>query len=200
MRAHDARRAAPLAFWWFALAAACGSAGDGQQPGAEGEADAEGEAESEGAMPPLVEVGRGEPGSTLFQSLPDDGSFPLVEGPQGGYHVFVQVRATGLGWRRVVCERRLVEPVSGIELRRQSDTLGMVDVGDGVLGFPTALLTFVCPSLLAGQAAYDVPLRLDVLLEDESGATAEARAPLVPRCPAGDSGCRQGSVIGCAAP
>lgn len=145
-------------------------------------------------------MGDGAPSIPDLFELPHNNSFTLHPGPQGGYHLFVQVRATNIDPTNVVCTRRLIDPASGLVLREQGEELGMVAVAEGVYSFPHALLTFICPSIISNWRMNNYSFDLEVMLKDDLGTVLRSRIPVVPICPKGDEDltCLFDSERGCA--
>ena len=163
-------------------------------------------------MPFEFVVGTGDPEHPTFEALPADGSASLFPGPQGGYHVYLQVRARGLCPNRVVYERKLREPGETAVLRSQTEKVPMVDGGDGWWVLPRAQPTFICPSNASGVEMAGRDLDLEVTLSEElepcdqdAGLADGARSltqnvTLHPTCAASDTVCQRSTDIGCAAP
>lgn len=158
----------------FALAAACSAwAGCGAQP------------------PPMM----GLTGVTLGGSTATNGAFvplvdgqdaPLIPGAQGGFHVWMRYRLTGLspGTYRVA---RIAHRVSDgqIVLRIPPDS---VDVGapdaNGYWESPMSLPMFMCPSPIGIQVV-DEQIRYEIDVLDDSGkqTLSSGQVIMVPRCP-----------------
>lgn len=164
-------------------------------------------------VPLEFDMGTGSPEEPLFEPLPADGSADLFPGPQGGYHVYMQVRARGLCPNRVVYTRKLREPGETVVIRSQTEKVPMVDGGDGFWVLPRAQPTFVCPSNTPGVAVFGRDLDLEVTIAEDlkesdaalpglaDGARTLTRTiTLHPTCAASDTVCSQSTDIGCAAP
>jgi hypothetical protein len=163
-------------------------------------------------VPIEFEVGTGDPTGSTFTALPDDGVASLYPGPQGGYHVYLQVRARGLCPNRVVYERTLREPGQTEVIRNQVQKVPLVDGGDGSWVLPRSEPTFVCPSLTPGVATAGRDLDLEVTLTEElkscdqlAGLTDAPRSltqhvTIHPTCAPSDTVCQQSTDVGCAAP
>jgi hypothetical protein len=141
-----------------------------------------------GAQPP---PGEAAPSLTLGTVGADGGWAPLVdgedvtmvEGAQGGFHVWMKFRLMG------------VAPMHALELRtahRAGDgalvlrAMGDADVGavDGAWETPAASPMFMCPSPI-GLSVIDQPIQFEIALTDETGAAvASGEVALVPHCPA----------------
>lgn len=158
-------------------------------------------------------VGTGDPEQPVFEPLPEDGAADLFPGSQGGYHVYMQVRARGLCPNRVLYTRKLREPGETDVIRSQTEKVPMVDGGDGFWVLPRAQPTFVCPSNTPGVAMAGRDLELEVtleedLLEEDAALPGLADGPrsmtqlliLRPTCAPSDTVCQESTDIGCAAP
>jgi hypothetical protein len=112
--------------------------------------------------------------------LPLEGDQTLVPGSQGGFHIWLKYRVSGMGEGRVQVQRT-VRRVSDDHLLLTAS--GTVDLGPEVGGYwetPKALPSFMCPSPLGvnviGEAAvFDVQI-LDANGRELGHATAEATA------------------------
>jgi hypothetical protein len=142
-----------------------------------------------------VEWGLGVDGTRDFLPLPADGRFEMESGPQGGYHIYLQVRQRGLSAPPYSVWTRFVDPTSGQVVRDNRVQNAMVDAGDGWLTFPNALRTFTCPS---GHTMFDRDLELVTRLGEDGGWRAERRYPIRLGCPPGDTRCRTNPCTGCA--
>lgn len=163
-------------------------------------------------VPFEIEIGTGDPTGPDFTPLPDDGAASLYPGPQGGYHVYLQVRAKGMCPNRVIYERTLREPGGDDVIRNQIQKVPFVDGGDGWWVLPRSEPTFVCPSTASGVATGDRDLDLEVTLteelkpcDEEAGLTDAPRSltehvTIHPTCADSDTVCQQSTDIGCAAP
>lgn len=156
-------------------------------------------------------VGTGDPLEPIFEPLPADGTARLFAGSQGGYHVYLQVRARGLCPNRILYTREIREPEGTEVLRSQTEKIPMVDGGGGTWVLPRAQPTFVCPSLVPGIAMAGRDLDFEVTLEEDLKEADAARLPdgprsltqhvtLHPTCDASDTVCQESTDIGCAAP
>ncbi len=115
--------------------------------------------------------------------LPLVGDQPLISGAQGGFHVWLKYRVTGLTAETVTVHR---------EARRVMDhhlvltTDGVQDVGtpntDGSWELPMALPSFMCPSPL-GVKVMDEAILFDVEMKLEDGSTIKATSEATPHCP-----------------
>lgn len=162
-------------------------------------------------VPLEVALGLGSPEGPRFEPFPADGAADLHPGPQGGYHVYLQVKAVGLCPNRVEYTRVLREPGEEDVLRQQAEKIPMVDGGDGAWVLPRAQPTFVCPSNTPGVAVFDRDLDLELTLAEDLKAADAAVLPdgprsltqhvtLHPLCSPFDTVCSESTDIGCAAP
>lgn len=121
-----------------------------------------------------LEVGTGD---YLFVPLAEAQEVELVFGPQGGYHVWTSLRASGLEPRRVRMELDTVPVDGGREVERSRATIDLTrNQAEGVhefLGWPAVLAN---PGCDLGRL-----LRINVRLEDSEGVTAEGEAQVMPR-------------------
>lgn len=139
-----------------------------------------------GTMPPgmgSVALGTTALDGTGF--LPLQGNQTLVEGAQGGFHVWLKYRVRGMAPGEVDVKRTV---------RRISDnrliltTEGQVQVGaagaDGYWELPNALPSFMCPTPI-GVRVQDEPVVFDVVISTEDGMTVlgQGTAEATPRCP-----------------
>ena len=117
--------------------------------------------------------------------LPLSGDQTLVEGAQGGFHIWIKYRIAGMGADRLLIDRTA---------RRASDARlildvpeALIDVGapsaDGYWEIPSALPSFMCPAPI-GVSVIDQPIDFDVVLKDQAGTElAHATATATPHCP-----------------
>ena len=155
-------------------------------------------------VPASLEVGIGDPESSSFEPLPPDGQVPLVAGVDGGYHLWLQVRTSGLCPNTVVVDRRIGDPL----LRYQATFARLVPTDEGAWTLASAAWTFLCPSNTPGVQLHDVQLALEVTLSEVEGEcplpagtrTISETVTIVPTCPDGDTICSDDWEIGCAAP
>lgn len=148
---------------------------------------------------PSFAIGAGTPDDETFRALDEDPALPLFSGFQYGYHVYVQLRVTGLDSARVTLDMRLTLPESGEEARTQRwmTTLLCPEEGDA-WGAPQGLPLIVCPSFLAGERMDDRDILLDITASDGE-RTLVAEATIHPNCP-DDGQCATTTLPGCAEP
>ncbi|MBI5161901.1 MAG: hypothetical protein HY996_10890, partial [Micrococcales bacterium] len=161
-----------------------------------------------------LEVGLGDPTGPTFTPLPADGAAMLYPGPQGGYHVYLQVRARGLCPNRVVYERRIREPGGAEDLWYQIMKTPFVadEELDDTWVLSRSDTTFVCPANESGVATHGRDLDLEVTLTEElvpcdlqagledAPRTLSRTITIHPTCADTDTVCQQSTDIGCAAP
>jgi len=127
---------------------------------------------------PLVILGSGE---VEFVQLTEAGQeVELVNGVQGGWHIWGSVRATGLDWRELRLDFTVSEP-GGSLLAEPSRTEAELACCDGdedcdgfgeIVGFPVLVDE---PALALGRN-----LTLQVVATDPDGRTASAEKAVVP--------------------
>lgn len=116
--------------------------------------------------------------------LADGQDATLVEGAQGGFHVWMQYAVHGLPASTVTLERSAHRVSDGaVVLVYRGD----VDVGDaapdGWWTAPSPIPMFMCPSPI-GISIVDVPIEYTLrLLGAGDAELARAAITLVPRCP-----------------
>lgn len=125
--------------------------------------------------------------------VPLTGDQPLVPGSQGGFHVWLKYRVSGMAPGRVEV-KRTVRRVSDDHLLLTAD--GTQDLGDETGGFwetPNAIPSFMCPSpigvnVIGERAVFDV-----LILDEHGNQLGEASAEATAHCPTGDQAafCRQ---------
>jgi hypothetical protein len=123
--------------------------------------------------------------SAEWVALTDGQDATLVEGAQGGFHVWMKVRVDGvapgeLGFVREA--HRLSDNVP--VLRPPPGTLTVGEPGpDGWWEQPMPMPMFMCPSPI-GISVIDTPIVFTIDLRDGNSDVAGASITLVPRCPA----------------
>lgn len=119
--------------------------------------------------------------------LPLSGDQPLVPGSQGGFHVWLKYRISGMAEGKVRI-KRTARRVSDHRLLLTTD--GVQEVGqmgeEGYWELPAPIPSFMCPSPL-GVVVQDQPAVFNVVITDEQGRVlVEDTAEATPRCPEGD--------------
>jgi hypothetical protein len=117
------------------------------------------------------------------------GDQTLVAGSQGGFHIWIKFRVTGMAPGRVVVHRT-ARRVSDDRLILRAD--GTQDIGepsaDGFWETPNAIPSFMCPTPI-GVNVIGEPIAFDLQILDEHGSVlGETKAQATPLCPTGDQG------------
>jgi hypothetical protein len=154
---------------------------------------------------PSLEVGEGDPDGPAFVPLEPGADLGLHDGPQGGYHVYLAVRTTGICPNQVRVSR-VLRAAGDDEVQRfqHSERACLVDDGSGARVLARAPASFVCPATQTGIPMHDAPFEMDVTVTelegcgDEAPRTATATARFVPVCPPDDEICRTDDDVGCA--
>lgn len=122
---------------------------------------------------------------TGFTSL--DGDQTLVEGAQGGFHVWLKYRVAGMAPAEVKVHREAHRVSDDSLVLRTDGTQQVGDAGgDGWWELPNALPSFMCPTPI-GISVIDERIVFDVTLTTVDGAPlAAASAEATVHCPAGD--------------
>lgn len=151
-------------------------------------------------MPPLpgkLELGTIDPrrfGDNRWVALAEGEEVELASGAQGGFHVWVKYRITGLGGR--VRVNRIAERIGSDGTRQRVLTAPstVIDLGtlaaEGVTYWESAdpIPSFMCPTPI-GVSVLDAPIQLDVSVESAEpvgapgAALARATVTLRPHCP-----------------
>jgi hypothetical protein len=139
----------------------------------------------------IVLVGAPEEAGSAVEGLADGDRRALVRGAQAGFHLWINVRASGLCPAGVRVARRVVDAETGTVLLAQADRTDLVAAPaspiDGAPEIPGthqlahALPLFLCPHPL-GAHVRERPMRVEVTLTDARGLTVSAARPLVPVC------------------
>jgi hypothetical protein len=107
----------------------------------------------------------------------------LVEGAQGGFHVWMKYRARGMSAQPTELERTAHRASDGVVVLR---TMSVADVGapdaDGWFESPDALPMFMCPTPI-GISIVDQPITFELRFVDAGQTVVEQSIELVPRCP-----------------
>jgi len=131
-----------------------------------------------------VEIGGAPEGALGFEPFDDGADRPLVRGSQGGYHVWLNVRARGLCPTSTRLELRVFEESTDTMVVFQSLPAHLepsVDVPDSA-DLPRAIAMIICPALTDGVPVADAVHSVDLSLTDADGRRAEASRRFVPRC------------------
>lgn len=96
---------------------------------------------------PTLEIGLG---LERFEPLPEGGEFPLIHGPQGGYHLEIGLRATHLDGSSLVTAR-LEGTVDGVSLAVAHPWLELACEPMGLESWGTLLIYASTPDHLDGR-------------------------------------------------
>jgi hypothetical protein len=132
-----------------------------------------------------LQLGGAAPDGEGFWPLPGD--VELVPGAQGGFHVWLKLRVSGVAPGRVRLARTARRVSDG---RLLLTTEGVGEIGPigpgGYFEIPAPIPSFLCPSPL-GIRVMDERVVFSVEMSDEASAPlGRASAEATPRCPAGD--------------
>ena len=120
---------------------------------------------------------------SAFVALADGQDATLVEGAQGGFHVWLKLRVAG-GPRTLMLGKTAYRVSDNALVLRTS---GALDVGApgpaGTWELPTATPMFMCPSPV-GIKVIDTPIRYEITLTDGTNTVAHGQVTLTPHCPA----------------
>jgi hypothetical protein len=115
--------------------------------------------------------------------VPLEGDQTLVEGAQGGFHIWVKYRVQAAPGPAMV--KRTARRVSDdrLLLTTMAETMLGEPGADGWWELPTAVPSFMCPSPL-GVKVEDEPAQFQITILDMSGKMiGQASAEATPRCP-----------------
>jgi hypothetical protein len=116
-----------------------------------------------------------------WSALTDGQDVTLVEGAQGGFHVWMMYRLDGAEAMHVTVEKTAHRLSDGAMVLRASGTLDIPGGGEWESDKPTPM--FMCPSPI-GIRVIDVPITYEIKFLDESGhERAGGSIDLVPHCP-----------------
>lgn len=138
-----------------------------------------------GHAPPDLSPPLAPAGEMAVLALTDGQDDTLVEGAQGGFHVWMQYAVRGLPAATYTLERSAHRASDGaVVLVFRGDVDIGAPSGDGWWTAPAPIPMFMCPSPI-GISVVDVPIDFALRLVDAAGAErARATITLVPRCPA----------------
>jgi len=114
---------------------------------------------------PTLEVGLGLSG---YEALDDGDPFPLIHGPQGGYHLEIGLFGTGLAADALV-SGEMHGTIDGKEYASAFPRLDLRCVGDGRESYGTLLVYESTPDFLDGKTT-----RITVSVEGTDGTTVSA--------------------------
>lgn len=152
------------------LSVACGCAGDEdsmQCPGLP----------MEGAA---LSIGGGDELGLAFEPFEPGADRPLVFGTQGGFHVWMHLRAEGLCPGSNIVETRVFAPDGDMALF-QRQPMPFDDAGEGIAELRAATPLILCPSP-GGDVVQDVAYRVTVEVADRDGRVASAESRFVAVC------------------
>ena len=133
---------------------------------------------------PILLAGAADPGAP-FVPLIDGQDATLVEGAQGGFHVWLRYRVQPAHAEHVLIVRGAHRQHDGKVVLRIPPADLDVGTPDAQGGWepPMASPMFMCPSPI-GISVVDVPIVFEVTLTDSAGQTlSHGQVTLVPRCP-----------------
>ena len=111
-----------------------------------------------------------------FQPFREGQDVELVEGAQGGFHVWMRYRASGVVGMRAELQRVAHRVDDGALILRSTSQSTIVDESD-------LMPMFMCPSPV-GISVIDEPMRFELRFVDEDGQLLSAgTTTLVPHCP-----------------
>jgi hypothetical protein len=115
--------------------------------------------------------------------LVDGQDVALVEGAQGGFHVWFEFRLRGVTAGTVTLERGAHRVSDGAVVLRSRETLAIADAGADGWWQSDRFAMFMCPTPI-GLSIVDVSIAYVVTLSDDAGAElARAAVTLTPHCP-----------------
>ena len=116
--------------------------------------------------------------------MPLVGDVTLVEGAQGGFHVWLKFRVQGMAPASVIAKHTARRKSDGVLVSQGTRTLDVGAAGtDGWWETPLAAPTFLCPTPI-GIAVRDETLVFRVELRDDAGTlVGEGQSEATPHCP-----------------
>ncbi|MBX3272526.1 MAG: hypothetical protein KF729_19865 [Sandaracinaceae bacterium] len=129
---------------------------------------------------PALALGSSDAAATRFEPFEDGAPLPLVAGPQGGMHVWLSLRLTGLCMEHVRVERRIVDDATEEIVELQRGPLRFVE-GDAPDTWVTAgaIPMILCPTT---RSVVGERFRFAVRAEDSLGRSAVSMRPFVAAC------------------
>ncbi len=122
-------------------------------------------------------------GASGFVALHEGDSATLVEGAQGGFHVWMKFRLAGVAPGELTLGRQAHRGVDGkLVLKTEGSVVISSPSPDGVWELPNALPMFMCPSPI-GLSVIDQPIEYELVARDSAGEVARSAITLVPHCP-----------------
>ncbi len=135
---------------------------------------------------PSLTIGTSDADGAEFVPVADDDTVPLHPGPQGGAHVFLHARISGVCPDTARLDRRVVDARTSELVSLNRGPVDFVPLGEQFELDGAAQMT-LCPDL-AGRAIDGAELRFVVSAEDAEGRQADAQVPFVASC-GGDPAC-----------
>jgi hypothetical protein len=139
-----------------------------------------------GGLPPPPAVATGdvqvELADATFAALTDGEQVALVAGAQGGFHVWMSYRLSGVAAGRVTLERLAHRAQGGELVLRSSGTVDVAPDASGAFSSPDPLPMFMCPTPV-GLSIVDAPIVFELRFSAEGAPLADRSVTLVPRCP-----------------
>ncbi len=136
---------------------------------------------------PTLQLGGSDADGLTFEAFADGAPRPLVSGGQGGMHVWLSARISGVCPTVAFLDRRVVDDATGETYYFASGRARFVDGPSvGVFDLYPAEPMFVCPNSVGGPVVGH-PLRFVAAIDDDDGRHAEAELSFVPECPDGVS-------------
>jgi hypothetical protein len=116
--------------------------------------------------------------------LPLSGDVDLVPGAQGGFHLWLKYRLSGVD-RQVHVIRSAVRVSDG---RAILNALPLVQTVTDPFESPEAMPSFMCPTPI-GVRVYDEEVELRLQIRDGDATLAEGSARVIARCPPNNDFC-----------
>ena len=130
---------------------------------------------------PAIELGTSDADAEAFVPLREGDDVSLHAGVQGGAHLWLHARVTGLCADRALVDRRVLHAESGATLVAGRGTVGLVETPEGLVELEQPIRMVLCPPP-AGRAIQDEALRVVVSTEDADGRRADVTLGIVARC------------------
>lgn len=141
-----------------------------------------------GTGEPALDIGSAASAGTTFSPIEADHAVELVRGPQGGFHIWLQLRARNLCPEHLTIQRSTAWS-DGTEITEASESLSLIEASDPALAelgwreLPAARPAILCP---ASRNVTGVPILLKVAVVDSADRSAAAESIVVPACPTGE--------------
>jgi hypothetical protein len=141
---------------------------------------------AEPAGDPSVTIGGADMAGARFEAFEPGAQRPLVFGEQGGMHVWMSLRLSGMCPETTNVERRVVGEEGMVRVFGRGLLMFASAEPDGTFELSSALAMGVCPDPL-GRPVIGEPLRFVVSASDAEGRRAEHELAFVPACASGDT-------------